>query len=397
MKLIAFLLLLLAVPAQALTVLDNNSSTTPLNASTTFTGTADKMAADSFFDSTWFSNRKSSSVVVAVLTDQDGTLYLEQSPDGTNWDSSLSYDVAANTNEVHRLTVTRQYFRVRFTNTSESNQTFFRLQSMTGDGENLAAPANLTLGQDSDALVVRTLDPSIELVAGKRAGWSYAPKLGLNSDVDSGSLPEDVIDVGGTYSGFPVSTVEKLECFSSDASDTGELTIGGILDSVTDTQHGSETITLSGTTPVDTTTDVWRAHTMRYDSGSATTFNAGTITCRHTTTTSNVFLTISPGRSQSNFMVFTCPYEKTCWIKSLQGEIRRGTSVTVDGALWFRTYQGSPRYRRPFTIGNNAPYKPPLFGAIRLPGRSDLKATILNSTSNNVNVTFGAEIVMIED
>ena len=121
-----------------------NSSSTVLAAGATFTGTAELVV---MFPS----------VIASLKTDQDGTLYLEFSPDGTNWDSSLSYSVAASTNEVHRLTITRKYFRARFTNTSASPQTYFRLQVLFGDHTSLVSPMSAGIQADADATVSRSV------------------------------------------------------------------------------------------------------------------------------------------------------------------------------------------------------------------------------------------------
>jgi len=97
------------------------------------------------------------SVVVAVKTDAAGTLYIEFSPDNVNWDSSLSFVAVANVNEVHRLSVTRRYFRCRFTNSSGSAQTYFRLQSIFGQQPPLTSALNSTIQSDADSLVTRSV------------------------------------------------------------------------------------------------------------------------------------------------------------------------------------------------------------------------------------------------
>lgn len=121
-----------------------NSTTAALNAAATFTGTGIDVSAYP-------------SVVVACKTDQNGTLYIEFSPDNTNWDSSLSFTVLATVNEVHRITVTRRYFRVRFTNTSVSNQTYIRLQALLGSQTPLTSALNSSIQSDADALITRSV------------------------------------------------------------------------------------------------------------------------------------------------------------------------------------------------------------------------------------------------
>ncbi len=119
-----------------------NSSSDPLANGATFTGTA-------------YDVSEYGSVVTAVKTDQAGTLYMEFSTDGTNWDSSLSFSVSASVNEVHRLSVTRKWFRVRFTNTGGSLQTYFRLQSLAGSQPILTSALNSTVQSDADAVLTR--------------------------------------------------------------------------------------------------------------------------------------------------------------------------------------------------------------------------------------------------
>ena len=126
------------------TVNTENSSSVALNTGATFTGTGKDVSSYP-------------SVVVAVKTDQAGTLYIEFSPDNSNWDSSLSFSTAAGINEVHRITVTRKYFRVRFTNTSESNQSYFRLQALLGSQQSLTSALNSTIQSDADAVVTRSV------------------------------------------------------------------------------------------------------------------------------------------------------------------------------------------------------------------------------------------------
>jgi hypothetical protein len=122
----------------------SNNTSTVLAAGATWTGTGE--------DVTGYG-----SVVVALKTDQAGTLYMEFSPDGTNWDSSLSFSVAVGVNEVHRLSVTRSHFRARFTNTSGSTQGYFRLQSLFGAQPPLTSALNSTVQTDADSLVTRSV------------------------------------------------------------------------------------------------------------------------------------------------------------------------------------------------------------------------------------------------
>jgi len=140
------------------TVDSSNSTAIALNASASFTGVGVDVSSYQ-------------SVVVAAKTDQDGALYIEFSPDGTNWDSSLAFEVTANVNEVHRFSVTRRYFRIRFTNTSASNQTFLRLQSILGSQTALTSALNSTVQYDADSLITR----SVLMGQNDNGSYKYVP------------------------------------------------------------------------------------------------------------------------------------------------------------------------------------------------------------------------------
>ena len=120
-----------------------NTTSSALGANASWTGSSELVAS---YDS----------VVLAAKTDASGTAYMEFSPDGTNWDSSLSFSVASGSNEVHRLSVTRPYYRAKFTNGTTA-QSYLRLSSMVGSQSPLTSALNSTVQPDSDALVTRSV------------------------------------------------------------------------------------------------------------------------------------------------------------------------------------------------------------------------------------------------
>ena len=65
-------------------------------------------------------------VNITVFADQAGTLYIEQSSDGANWDISESISVSANTGQGISREVIGRYVRVRYVNGATA-QTVFRL------------------------------------------------------------------------------------------------------------------------------------------------------------------------------------------------------------------------------------------------------------------------------
>lgn len=103
---------------QGITLSPTNSSTANLNAGATFTGTL-------------VSTLGVGAIQVSLKTDQNCTVYVDQSPDGTNWDISDSFDYW---NVINNFSQTVQavnsYVRVRVKNIGTSATTYFRLQTV---------------------------------------------------------------------------------------------------------------------------------------------------------------------------------------------------------------------------------------------------------------------------
>ncbi len=93
------------------------STTTALGASVTFTSASFDVSSAKF-------------IVGSVYADVDGTLYIEQSPDGTNWDVSSAFSVTGGTGIGFSVEVVAPYARVRYTNGATA-QSSFRLYAYT--------------------------------------------------------------------------------------------------------------------------------------------------------------------------------------------------------------------------------------------------------------------------
>lgn len=82
---------------------------------------------------TWTSGTKLAErldqVAGSVFADKAGTIYIEQSSDGTNWDISTSYTTTANDGEGFAENLLLPYWRIRFTNSAGTAQTAFRISA----------------------------------------------------------------------------------------------------------------------------------------------------------------------------------------------------------------------------------------------------------------------------
>lgn len=338
-------------------------------------------------------------IIVACKTDANGTLYVDFSnDDGANWDSTLTYSVSANLNEVHRILVTRPVFRVRFTNGS-SPQSFFRLSTIGGSFSLLTSNLNSTIQQDADAIVARTISEEVAIAQGLFQNYSIVNKFGYNSSISTGTTPEDIWEGGGVYTGF-ATDAETVQVLSSSAADaaagTGARTIRVTgLDANYNVQQ--ETITLNGTTPVNGLLNFIRVHTATIITAGSSGVNAGAITVRQTTTTANVFLSIVIGRNQSNCSAYTIPAGYTAYMRSLHIACGKPANVVLDGNIWTRNFGGVFRSRRPFFVSDNYRLSDAIYGGLVFTEKSDIVLRINTCSANNTAVNGGYDLILVKN
>lgn len=312
-----------------------NSTSTLLTAGSTFTGV-------------WEKATTYPSLTVAVKTDQTGVLYVDFSPDGTNVDSTLSYDVAAGIPDLHRLSVGRQFCRVRFTNTSASDQTYLRLQTIFGNQTALTAPVNLTIQQDADAAVVRPTHFHYEVAMGKWSGNTTWNKWGYNADIDG--TAETVWSPGGLFQ--RLTSASGLTVVSSNANDTaGGTGAQSIVITAVDENFISQSIVvaLNGTTPVVVSTatlnalGINRAAVYAAGSGGA---NAGIITITATTGgTTQAEIPAGEGSTQHAFFFVQADHSALMdWLYIAIVKTSGGGNPTVTTRCWVTSLVSGARY-----------------------------------------------------
>ena len=359
------------------------------------------LAEGATYTGTWEKAFLHSTVVVGMLTDAPGTLKMQFSSDASSLDSSLSYTVDANVREVHRLEVTSAYYRVVFIDDTDGvTQTFMRITSAFGHQNLLSAPSNLSVQLDADAIVSRSIPGELDIARGKFSGFQMVHKFGRNLDTSAG---EDVWALGGVYTGFPLTTLEKVEVVSSDAADTNTTGAGAWsvyiegLDASYNFQ--SETVLLSGTTPVDSV-NTYRRLSRAYVVTSATNntvFNAGTITIRHTTTTANVFAAIPIGLSQTQVGCYSVPTGKKAYIKYLEIMPGKNQTANLQAGFWIRLSGASPRIINTVSASSVEEHKQQVYGGIELPANTDVCVRVFEVSTTNVRVYVLFDLVLIDD
>ena len=334
-----------------------NSTTAPLNAAAVFTGTAEDVSQ---YDS----------VIISVKTDQNGTYTIQFSNDATNWDSTLTrYYRTTSIEPPHRFTITRKYCRITFTNTSASNQTYLRLQTVFGSKGDLNAPTDAILAQDYDATVVRPTDFRYEVALGLRQGHTVWNKFGYNAAIDT-ATPEVIASWSGAFT--PMTTARTLSVVSTSTADDGDPAGTGantILIYGVDANRVAQTVavTMDGTTPVVTTETWLGVNRIAVTLAGAGKVNAGTITATATTdNTTQAQIPIGEGTTQQCvFFTQVSHVALASWLTVNAVRFGSGTEPVVTVRAWVFSAISNAKYevmrlRLDCAISNHIELSPPI-------------------------------------
>jgi len=151
-----------------------NSSTANIAISGTFTGTSEEVL-------------ECASVSIQFRADMACTVFCDQSADGTNWDITDSYTVAAATGDSRVFVLNAKYLRVRVTNNGVGIATNVRLHTTLSADSNAGPRALTQLGNLKTAL-----QESIP------AGSAYIGNVAVRGNTD-GTLAGNYLDRLKTY------------------------------------------------------------------------------------------------------------------------------------------------------------------------------------------------------
>lgn len=248
----------------------------------------------------------------------------------------------------------------------------------------------------ADAVNVRPYEFDLLVAQGRITGHTWQLKSGRNPNVSTGTVPEDIWNGGGVYTGFPLASPEVVTVLSSNAGDTGTLTIT-YLPTATSTAYVTGTVTLNGITPVDCAFSAYRIHSAFYNTtASDLTGNVGEITVRWKVTTSVIFLKMPVGTNQTYNAGFTIPFGCTSFFYEVFASIQGGSASAVDGAIWIRLSGQSFRLRRNWSCTHDAPYRENLAGEFTLPALTDIHMRVTNCNTNNTPVIAGYTLLIIQ-
>lgn len=229
---------------------------------------------------------------------------------------------------------------------------------------------------------------------GKLTGYNTFNKFGTVFNQNTSSAPLDIWNSGIPYTGQPSTVGETVELFSSSINDasagTGARTIA-IFGLDENWEEQSDTLTLNGLTGVSTTnlyTRINRGIVLTAGTGAE---NAGAITCRQSTTLTNIFFLMPAGAAQTQVGAYTVPSNKTLYITLVTIELSRSSGSAGSGvvALQIREEGGVFRDVPAKTVTNGSPVVLDLSGSpLMIKSKSDIKGHISAISDANTDVTI---------
>ncbi len=324
--------------------------------------------------------------------------------------------------------VLAEYFKLRFTNNSGVAQTFIRTRiKLTNESLSpqllqvdqflptnaiCSVTRSVLTGRNPEGIYtnvgtneVGALNISsflLDVAAGKYPSYASGTKFGRNSEIDTGTAPEDVWDGVGNYTGLPTTgTATTLSIFSSSALDTSAGTgartvrISGLNASY---EPISEIVTLNGTTPVITTNSYWRQSRAEVVTAGSTGFNQGAITSHWTGTPSQIFMNLPIGSNQTAIAADTVPAGKVRIILGMKVSMARSTGLAGSANVRFLTRELSGVFNaiRNTEITNSLAYNSELRAGILLPEKTDMKWQVYSVSDNKTIVTAEFEFIDID-
>jgi len=220
-------------------------------------------------------------------------------------------------------------------------------------------------------------------------GASRVVALGVNADINTGTLPEDVWPLGGLYPWLSAATYVSVASNSandSSSSGTGARTVLLVgLDNLYNVQ--SEILTLDGLTPVISTKQYLRVNSLIMMSAGSSRINIGDIDAKNNSNGTDILARLVAGKGATRSSNYTVPAGYTLAIDSLFIGVNRPSS-TVDISV--ATYFGSPQgfYRLPLEISCAAnPYRHDTNPPIMVSEKTDFMLRATYVSANNTNIT----------
>ena len=255
--------------------------------------------------------------------------------------------------------------------------------STEGDGT-----AYLNVGQPFNLKVNQGLVP----------GHTNIDKFGENPDIDTGTVPEDIWELGGLYIYDADNTAPIVSLISDNAADTMDIEVQGL------DINGNltvQTLTLTGTTRVALTTPLWRVFRM---TNIGTVDMTGTVYCYIGTggvpTAANTRAIIDNGNNQTLMAIYTIPNGHVGFLcRGELGMSRSASSGAAQAAYYSRRFGSVFTVKKRVDITNQGSS---IYQDLRpfpdvIPGKTDIRLTVEDVSANNTGVFGTFDILLIDE
>ena len=226
----------------------------------------------------------------------------------------------------------------------------------------------------------------LDVARGAISNSQIVHKFGANFDIDQATDPESVWTGGGLYPWASLSSAQTIYCISTSGSDTAVLSIEGL-----DANYNElvESVTLTGTSAVTTTSAFLRVFRMTYEDGA----NAGDITARTVSASGAIVAQINTGYAQTLMAVYTIPAGFTGYLVALD--------ATIDGTKNCQVLMYHRLFGKPFRIAHIAEsdghYRYEFVAPITVPEKTDIDIRVAEVSGNDARVTANFDLVLIKD
>jgi len=258
-----------------------------------------------------------------------------------------------------------------------------------------------------NAQAFKLLTPTQQAALVRSDGVRYVRVFGFNDDIDTTTDPEDLWNVGGTFTGHPASTqaAETVDLVSTSASDalfgTGANTVAVEgLDS--DFNEVTENEVMNGITTVTTTQEFLRVNKATVVVAGTGQTAAGRITLNHTTTTANVFGDIEAGTAVTMNAAYTVPAGYTALIIGIHARVAHAAGSLTAAIFSVKAKDGSyasAAYEEVAKVagatGTDGIVQ--LQGGIAINEKHDILVTVDEVSADNTHVSADLEILLVKN
>jgi hypothetical protein len=254
----------------------------------------------------------------------------------------------------------------------------------------------------NDVLSLIETSRSFELAVnmGLVPGYSTVSKFGENPDIDTATTPEDISEIGGTYTYDVFGTAPIVSLISDDGADTMLIEVTGL------DINGNEVVQnvqLTGLTRVALPTALYRVYRMA-NLGEIGEDIAGTVYwyvgVGGVPSTADTRALINNGNNQTLMALYTVPTGKVGFLYHGEIGISRGVGAGEARAALYSAKKGKvSRVRKRVNASNSGSsvYQDKRSFPDVVPALTDLRLSVESVSANGMGVTGGFDVLLVDE